>query len=644
MRRDAIKLLRILLVQEGPLTASQLSELLGISVRSVKYRVSDLNKTGERLVGGPPIQSSRRGYAAVRDLARPLLHQLDEAPAPRTGAEREHQIVKRFALDGADGISVFDLCDDLHVSYSTLRSVISRLNERYASFNVTFSIEHDVVRLEGSELDKRSLISSALFEETGNGLMGASVLEKSFPADTVERVSRILDDGLAAHRYSINDFARVVFLLHLIVTVSRIKNGQSITEGSTLEATGDPQQELVSDVCDQLEEAFSICINQRERVSIHLLFRSFAGTEMESSAEDACKVVDERLLDLAYSIACRINDLYLIDLRDDSFLVPFALHVSTLLFRRKAGAHISNPLALTFKYDCPMIYDVAVSISLMLKDALSLDINDDEITFVALHVGAEIERQKTVADKVSCVILCPNYHGMAEALRNRIQANFSTQLSIIQMISYEHQIDHLKFDLLITSVPVHTLGSFETVQVTPYAKDLNFAAINTAVTRIMQRRHNQVLHNNFARFFRPELFVSPAPETRDELELISLLANRLLQEGCVRETFRENVLDRERAASTAFGSVAIPHSVVGDDVIRTSIAVAISDKGIRWSGSVVHVVFLIAIGDDARDTFKSVYESLFGLFTDASLVDRAREARSFDEFAKFIRSCTEAGA
>lgn len=58
----------------------------------------------------------------------------------------------------------------------------------------------------------------------------------------------------------------------------------------------------------------------------------------------------------------------------------------------------------------------------------------------------------------------------------------------------------------------------------------------------------------------------------------------------------------------------------------------------------MHVAFLIAIGDDARETFKSVYESLFGLFTDASLVDRAREASSFDEFARFIRSCTETGA
>ena len=644
MRDDATKLLRLLLAQDGPLTAKRLSERLGLSVRSVKYRVAELNREGERLVGGAPIRSSHSGYAAVRDLARALLQQIDGTPSPRTRAEREHYIIKRFALGNADGVSMFDLCDELHVSYSTLRGIVSHLNERFVSFKVSFVVEHDVLYFSGSERDKRSLISSALFEETGSGVMDASVLKDSFPEAAVESVSGILDEGLRAHHYSINEFARVVFLLHLLVTVSRIRNGQSITDGSSLEATGDPQEALMADVCDRLENAFSIQINPRERAGIYLLFKSFTGTEMESSTEAACRIVDEKIFELAYSITSRINELYLIDLRDDSFLVPFALHLSTLLFRQRAGAHISNPLSFTFKYDCPIIYDVAVSISIMLREQLSLQINDDETTFIALHVGAEVERQKTTADKVSCVILCPSYHGMAEALRNRIQANFSTQLTIVQVVSYEHQIGRLKFDLLITSMPVHTVGAFETVQVTPYAKDLNYAAINSAITRLVQRRHNQVLHDNFGRFFRSELFFSPAPEARDEFELIALLADRLMREGCVREGFRENVLARERAASTAFGGVAIPHSVAGDDVVRTSIAVAISDKGIRWGGSIVHVAFLIAIGDDARETFKSVYESLFGLFTDASLVDRAREASSFDEFARFIRSCTETGA
>lgn len=644
MRDDTIKLLRILLAQDAPVTAPHLAEKLDLSVRSVKYRVAELNKEGERLVGGPPIQSSRAGYAAVRDFARPLLHQIDGGPAPRSSSEREHHIIQRFALGNTDGIGMYDLCDELHVSYSTLRNIVSRLNERAAQSKASFTIEHDVLYFRGPERDKRVVISNALFEETGSGAMDDAVLKSSFPAPTVESVSHILDTSLAAHRCRINDFARIVFLLHLLITVSRIKNGQSLTDGLSLETPDDPQGTLVTDMADQLEEVLGVVINERERAGIYLLFKSFTGTELESSAEAASKIVDERLMELAYDIACGINDMYLIDLRDDSFLVPFALHLSTLLFRRKVGAHISNPLSSTFKYDCPIIYDVAVSISLMLRERLSLDLDEDEITFIALHVGAEIERQKTAADKVSCVILCPSYHGMAEALRNRIQANFSSQLTIVQVISYEHQVEHLRFELLITSMPVHTVGSFETVQVTPYAKDLNYAAINTAIMRIMQRRHNQILHDRFVLFFHPELFVSPAPDAADEFELIRLLSERLQRHGYVTERFCEHALERERTASTAFGDVAIPHSVVADDVVRTSIAVAISRDGIQWGESLVHVAFLIAIGDDARGTFRSVYEALFGLFGDQALVQRASRIGSFPEFERFILACTGDGS
>lgn len=82
-------------------------------------------------------------------------------------------------------------------------------------------------------------------------------------------------------------------------------------------------------------------------------------------------------------------------------------------------------------------------------------------------------------------------------------------------------------------------------------------------------------------------------------------------------------------SSTALAPYSRLAPLVGDDMIRTSIAVAISDKGIRWGGSVVHVVFLIAIGDDARDTFKSVYKSLFrALHRRVARRPGARPARS----------------
>lgn len=533
---------------------------------------------------------------------------------------------------------MFDLCDELHVSYSTLRNVVNQLNAQFQSFGVSFPIERDVVHFRGNEQNKRRLISSVIYDETRDGPLDISILQNSFAPAMVNEVATILDESLSAHHYCINDFARIVFLLHLLVMAGRIRAGESLSDSSSIEIEDGSIGNLVEDVSCRLSDSFGIDINRRERAGMYLLFKSSTGTEMDDSIDYARKVVDETILDLTYDVARDVNDTYLIDLEDDRFLVPFALHLKTLIFRSRSGTHIANPMTSAIKRDCPIIYDVAVSISLMLKDCLALDLDDDEIAFIALHVGAEIERQKTAADKVSCVILCPSYHGVAEAMRDRILANFASQLNIVQIVSYEHQLAHLKFDLLISSVPVHSPGAYETVIMSPFSDNINTPAFNDAIFVITQRKKNAVLREHFGLFFHPELFVSN-PEVSNKYDLINKLSSLMLKHGYVSNAFQGHVIERERAASTGFGAIAIPHSVSGDDVDRTSIAVVASRNGIEWDPeSTVNVVFLIAVGDDARYVFNNVYEALFGLFSNDQLIQSAKEIDSFEGFKKLIEA------
>ena len=52
---------------------------------------------------------------------------------------------------------------------------------------------------------------------------------------------------------------------------------------------------------------------------------------------------------------------------------------------------------------------------------------EDEIAFLALHVGTEIERQKKAETRVSCVILCPEYLNIGKLLYNKMLMDFGEQ-------------------------------------------------------------------------------------------------------------------------------------------------------------------------------------------------------------------------
>ena len=59
-----------------------------------------------------------------------------------------------------------------------------------------------------------------------------------------------------------------------------------------------------------------------------------------------------------------------------------------------------------------------------LMQRFHVDINEDEVTFLALHIGADIERQKTNDGKIQCILLCPDYMNMTASIYNKLLIDF----------------------------------------------------------------------------------------------------------------------------------------------------------------------------------------------------------------------------
>ena len=58
------------------------------------------------------------------------------------------------------------------------------------------------------------------------------------------------------------------------------------------------------------------------------------------------------------------------------------------------GGYSKNPMLDSIKISCPTIYDISTFIAYQLTLSFHENVNEDEIAFIALHVGTEIERQK----------------------------------------------------------------------------------------------------------------------------------------------------------------------------------------------------------------------------------------------------------
>ena len=640
MKKKEQELLNYLSEFNKPIRSAEIANALDISVRSVKNYVHNINS----LYGKNIILSSRNGYELNLQNNYSLVLTNSSEQIPQTLEERSFFIIKQLVLNHSVQIEIFDLCDSLCVSYSTIKSIISKMNKTYSSYNLEFYCEHDCVRIKGDEINKRKLLSYIINEESKSSIMNVNVLKNNFASIDVEKLQNIIFTTFKKYNYYLNDFSSMNLLLHLLIIVDRELNGNELNDGQN-EVSIDNQDELnfLNEFIAQLETTFEISINKYERFEIYMLFKTNANFSIEDSSKKLKEVVGDNIIELIDKYVEDINNIYMVDLSSKAFKTPFTLHLKNLLLRAQSGKYTSNPMAETIKNNSPLIFDIAIYISLDLAERFNIKINEDETAFLAMHIGSEIERQADNKDKIPVAILCPNYHNMADQIMNSLMLNFGNQLNMVGSIHNENDFYTLNnpVSILFTTIPVttkiintNTNEPLDVVLISPLNLKSQFSIIQNAILQAQEKYRDRKLKVKFNDFFEQSLFVVDS-KLKNKKQVLTKLCDCLLVQNYVDTNFEESVYKRENAAGTAFGNVAIPHSIEMN-AIKTSIAVAISKEGIQWNSNIVHIVLLLAINKADRRSFRALYESLISLFSEDKVIQEIRNCTSFDEFKSII--------
>ena len=640
MQKNLNELLKYLLAQNKPQTSAEIADALSISVRSVKNRVKEINT----LYGKKIILSSRNGYQINSRISSSILTDELEAQIPQTWDERAFYIIKQLILGHASRLDLFDLCDSLCISYSTVKGVISRMNKTFASYRVEFICENDHVYIKGKEKDKRKLISYILNEESDTSFMDTRQLKECFSGIDIDKLNQIVVSDFKKNDFYLNDFAAVNLMLHLVILIDRELNGNFLDSSpSDFMVENEREQNLLHTLCKDLEETFQIHLNESERFEIYMLIKANASCALSSANDNLKEVAGEEIIVLAQYYIEQISSLYLSDLSGESFFAPFCLHLKNMLFRIKEGRPAANPLTESIKHSSPTIFDMAIFVGLDLMERYHMAIPEDEIAFLAIHIGAEIERQNVNNSKISAVLLCPDYQNLCIELSNKLMLSFGNQIKLIGTVRHMEELEvftkkteDVLFKMLFTTIPVrkdfHKV--YTVVNLMPFNLSAQYHIIQEAIAKHELFYSNYKLRTCFHTFFEEDLTLIN-PKYTDWEQVLSCLCQKLCEKNYTNADFEEKVFKREYAAATAFGNIAIPHSA-HMDAIKTSIALAISKKGISWGNNTVHLVLLLAINKADKKNFRLLYEALISQFGEDTMMQEVRNCTSFQEFEALV--------
>ena len=625
--------------------AELLAKTSDVTERTVRSDISKINQVLEEHGASIAMKRERGYHLVVEDRSSyeaflsQSLHSNREQP-DLSDVDDRIRFLLRALLESSAYISYDELAGMVFVGENTLQGYVRQLRDMLSPYDLVLMNKPGLgAKVIGMESDKRRCyVDKVIVRNSKAYVKGFTSYERHlFPNLDLDRIENIVSEYLSQADVITADYGFKNFLIHVALMVDRIESGHVI-ESTVIESTGELDSTgrtalLVNELCNRLESEYQIRINDAERDYLHLHLLANTGL----AASDA----DDRLFqaDITKMLQA-IWENYGFDLRDDMVLRKNLLqHLSFTFGARDFKIIKRNPMLNTIKTNFPLAFEIALTSTNKVFDTDPYRLTEDEVGYVALHLGASIERRSDEPKgQYRVLVVCGSGRSISQMLKSRVESLFGDKVQVMGVLSY-HELSDLpedalsEIDFVISTVPLEGFP-IPSVLVDFTLGPADAEKVSRAICALDESRESDI-----DRFFDPRLFLRPKePLTKNEV--LDQLAGLLESTGYVDETFLPLVMKREGLSSTGMSpSFVIPHSMKPVSR-RTMVAVAILPKAIYWdkNSPEARIVFLLAAKVGDRTNIEGLYDLLIDITNSRRNQQSIIAAKDFDGFIHALRN------
>lgn len=621
------EIIKYILESKNSISSNKLAYYFDISSRTIQNYIKEINIFYPNL-----IESNRNGYNIKNVmLAKELCSQENKRNIiPKTNTERYKFILKKIIVSKYSNLKITTLMNDLFLSLPSIKKIISFTNKELKNLNLSLEIDGNDIKLKGYETDKRKLFSLLIFEESDDDVFQIENLNEFFSDYDLYTCKKIITYAMDKHNYFTNEFGYKNLMIHLCIFLSRLRFNSKLKDTSILNSIDSNYVSLLKGINDIIHKKYSIFLNDYELEALYTIFKS--NDRSNKNGEH----IEKEYKNLCIHLIESIEKVYNINLNTNDFLNFFIAHINSLLFRLKHNKNLMNPFYESIRMNSPLIYDIATFMAFNFKKLTNYELDQNEIGFFALHIGAEMERQKLQNFKIKTVFLYSHYLDIKKNTFEKIKHIFSKELEIKQEIHEESDFVPLNIDLIISDrkYPKNKLNNIPVIYIDSFSQENYIDSIFKKIKEIKNNKQNEILLNNFDTFFKKELFFIDE-YIENHFDAINMLCDEMYKQNYISSKFKNYIYQREKLSSTAFNNFAIPHQFI-EKTKKSSIAILINKNGIQWNNQKVKVVFLFNIALKHKYLFKEIYSSLIDVLNDSTHIDTISTLSDFLEFKNYL--------
>lgn len=592
MKNNEEKTLQFLQTGET-VSCKQIAKKLLISERTVRYCIKGLRDKGFL------IDSNEFGYTLRSKTKAYRKNEYDFSNKD----ERIIYLIEKILFSN-NGIDIYDLADMIFISYSTIEKDLLQLRKELSKYDLVLKRNDGIVSIEGSEKNKRLIISNILNSSKDNTMQSTIDQLCSMSEINYNEITNIVNKNLLACKLYASDYSLKSIIIHILINITRIKISGFVLSFPLYEIKQNNTSELscAIGIYKEIKKITNLDINEFE---IQQLAFVIASKTTNNNHEEGLINVKENsnIKKFVLHLIKEINDTYFIDLNDEDFISFFTLHLTNAFFRAENNVFSKNPLSDKIYIQNPVIYDVAVFIAQQIKKYYSYDFNKDEITFISLHVGAIIEKKSEESKKIKALLLMDKYYNYQnDDYLKTLNIKLNNSCEIINIANDVNSFNATYCDFII-NMSSSNIENIPNIKVSLFPSNKEFEAITNFANEINKKKKNAELLEKFRDFFDESLFEKNHYENSPE-EMISYLCNKFQNEGIADENYKESVLEREKITPTSFDNyIAMPHSM-SCSTSKNCGAVIINEKPMKWGYFEVNIIILIGINNKKEANLK----------------------------------------
>ncbi|HFQ6042439.1 TPA: transcription antiterminator [Listeria monocytogenes] len=610
-------------------TSNELAAFCECTTRTIRNNISKINEATPNL-----IRSAKQGYQINQRIPFELQTESDVT-------ERKSKLLLELIKNSTKGVDLFELADILYISEVTLKKDIQQLKNELKEADVQIVTSKDRIKLIGKERAKRKYMISLLYEEGGYRESIKSRIQEMIEFVSIDKLQNIVKEVLTEESITTNQYSMMNIVLHYAISIVRIQQGNTLIETQkTLIRKHSKEYEISKKIAKILSEEYQIHFSEAETKQLGLLY---VGLQNEQSANanhgELDQFVDKKIIEALKSVLANVEETYLIDLQNEQLFIKLAIHVQSLYYRSRYKAYTRNLSLLDIKTSYPVTFDIAVYISSLLQEKLAIDFNEDEISFIALHIGSFLESENRDYIRLEIGLLIEDYHDLRTNMLKKLRARFENEATI-KLIENEDSEEN--FDIILTTNRDIALEKAASIFIHPLLTTKDIKKISNRIQTKKKILENHLRGQQIDRYIVRSLYANQIdPSELTPAKIREQMISKMEKQTFVTPEFKEKVEKRERMAPTSFPSgIAIPHSIK-NDALQSGVSIMTLQEPIYWNDVKIKIIALVAISKKDATEFNDFFEKFVEIVSEPINTKRLSMAESFEEFIQKLKMMME---